>query len=117
MEKTGEPQQQANTLEDGRFQFLSFTNPADMRSATSIQAIRQHAMREIGRSRRRSKRPLQFELMLDMRGPGRRDSFRGPRSPTSWWVGAGPMDPFIKYPIDLGHGERELVALSKYMRH
>src|ERR1700749_3296111 len=102
-------------------QFISFTDPEEMRSSSSISAIRQHAMKEVGKSRRRRKRPIKLDLVLKSQSISQLEDAQRvvasqESSPTSsWFLGAGPLDPFIKYPIDLGPSERDLVALSKLL--
>ncbi|KAF2664018.1 hypothetical protein BT63DRAFT_429553 [Microthyrium microscopicum] len=90
------------------FQFISFNDPKNMSSSSSLSLIRRHAMKQIGKSRRRPRAHRKLELVLDAQ---KMQTHASPHIPKSWWLGAGPMDPFVKYPIDLGSKERELVTL------
>lgn len=126
-----------------RFAFIGYAGPGARPSASTRSRIRQHAMREIGRSRRRTTpRPTRFQqrsVELEVVGLARGDAAglerawteegegkgggteRGrqriisPRDPTfSPWLGVGVLDPFVRYPVeDLDPESRQLVAFSE----
>jgi hypothetical protein len=99
--------------DDVKLHFISFNDPREMNSSSSIRAIRRHAMKEIGKQRRHRNRPVRLELMIDQQVMHSQNLTSVQKPSMSWWLGAGPMDPFIRYPMNLGTNERELVALSK----
>lgn len=97
-----------------RFRFISVDNPEQMRNASILRAVRQHAMRDIGRSRRRPKDPYLVEFILGDTPTHAEDTQQQVTIPTrSWWLGAGSFDPFLRFPIDLEQHERHLVSISK----
>jgi hypothetical protein len=88
-----------------------------MRDASAKKAVRQQAMRDIGRARRKPKRNKFIELPLDA------DAFAEQELPEEVrkllfptpvrWLGGRGLDPFIKFPIELDDVGRRLVAFSK----
>ena len=94
------------------FEFVTFSDLGGMRDAGVKSQIRKHAMKDIGITRRRpdKRRRGYIELCLDL--------LPNLSVPSPVWtsVGSGAIDPFLTYPVELGHVERELVANSKCVR-
>ena len=94
------------------FEFVTFSDVGRMRDAGVKSQIRKHAMKDIGVTRRRPDKrrrgciELLVELMPVVTAP----------SPVTTSVGSNAIDPFLRYPVELGHVERELVANSKFVR-
>lgn len=93
------------------FQFVTFQDLHSMRDPSNLSRVRQHAMRDIGASRRRrsnprrrayGKIPLELLSELDMPLP----------SPTVTGLSNGGVDPFVRLPIELDGFGRELIINS-----
>ncbi|KAF2435919.1 hypothetical protein EJ08DRAFT_294615 [Tothia fuscella] len=76
-------------------EFIIITNPEDSRASAVRTRVKQHVMKDIGRSRRRPKKKIQFELSAD------------PRSN----VGPTEVDPFAPFPIEMGATEKRLISI------
>jgi hypothetical protein len=83
------------------FQFITISgDPEDEAKSSAIRTrVKKHVMKDIGRSRRRPKKNIIFELVIE------------PRS----LPGTGDVDPFAPYPIEMGATERELITYSEYL--
>lgn len=91
------------------FEFITFSNLSRMRDAAAKSQIRKHAMKDIGVTRRRPDKrrrgciEVPLELLPRMAAP----------SPVVTSIGYAAIDPFLKYPVELDHVGKELVANSK----
>lgn len=105
--------------EDGegpsKFVFVDASDAKRMRSTETRRVIHQHAMKEIGKSRRRPKK--NSTVVLDLQ-PLESTTCHVP--PSSWWLGLWKWsggckpDPFLRYPIELDSNARELVAYGEF---
>jgi hypothetical protein len=97
-----------------KFVFLDVSMPGSMRVDTvaNTRLIHQHAMKEIGRSRRRPKKNPTIDLKLEAVGPWERPPRIAP-----WLghqsVGSSTLDPFVRFPIELDANAHRLVAHGK----
>jgi hypothetical protein len=75
---------------------------------TAVRPIRHHGLRETGKKRGQSKKSLKKTsvYVLPLRPLLRADM--------SLWLGAGHLDPFMKFPVCVGSTERELLHLGTY---
>ncbi|KAK9489184.1 hypothetical protein V1508DRAFT_428769 [Lipomyces doorenjongii] len=91
-----------------KFVFVN-SNITGTSTAANKRLIHQHAMKEIGRSRRRPKRNPTIDLDFVVLEPWERSP---PRSP--WLgclsVGSSALDPFLRFPLELDGTARQLVA-------
>jgi hypothetical protein len=104
------PESPESDLEEGEIQFITISHPAQLQSKSAQKIIRKHVMGEVGKAKRRLHR--KFE------NPSSRTSSEAVEqtkiAPFSFsWLGAGDVDPFVKYPIELDASSRALVANSE----
>jgi hypothetical protein len=99
--------------------FVGYTGPGTPLASKDESVIRRHAMKEIGKSRRRPKHKKVIEL--DVTALEEDDDSQ--QRPPSWWLGRlwtqtilGFLDPFVQYPVELDHVGRGLVANSQFSR-
>lgn len=91
--------------------FVDCSNPKGRKSAETRRLIHQHAMKEIGKSRRKPKAVTTVELNLE-------PLKQAQQAQISWWLGVrwagiGSLDPFVKFPVDLDARGKELIAFGK----
>ena len=90
------------------FEFVTFSDPDNMRDAKAKSQIRKHAMKDIGALRRRpnKRRRGYVSMPMDFRPEG------FVPNPASTSVSYGGVDPFLCYPIELDQDAKRLVANS-----
>lgn len=80
-----------------RLEFINVSDPSDAKAAAIRTKVRKHVMKDIGRARRRPKKgPTSFELIFN---PKCR-------------LGSREIDPFVKFPIEMGQNEKYLLSMS-----
>ena len=93
------------------FVFVDVSDPSRAKAAAARRLIHQHAMKDVGKSRRRPKKnatiKLNFVLLEGLE-----------HSQSSPWLGCrwprfNGLDPFVRFPIELDDTARVLVAYSK----
>lgn len=110
------PKQQTQEDEDNAstystVAFVDCSNPRGHKSAATKRLIHQHAMKEIGKSRRKPKPVTSVELNLE-------PLERAQQTQLSWWLGVrwsglGSLDPFVKFPVELDARGKELIAFGE----
>jgi hypothetical protein len=95
------------------FKFLTFSDINSMKNASTKSQIRKHAMKDIGVTRRRPKKESRrvIELPVDAL-PQTLVPYPHPQ----WSTVQSGIDPFMKFPVELDHVGRELVANGEGMR-
>jgi hypothetical protein len=93
--------------------FVNWSGPGGRASAERLSIIRRHAMKGIGRSRRRPKPVKSVELDLAVLDP------TATQVSPSWWLGiprpiSAFLDPFVNYPVHIGPEARHLVAYGEF---
>ncbi|KAF2491986.1 hypothetical protein BU16DRAFT_100010 [Lophium mytilinum] len=99
------PDSPESDLEEGEVQFITVSHPSQLKGKSAQKIIRKHVMGEVAKAKRRGQRTLQ--------NPPTQSSPMGRKSrkdPPLSWLGAGEVDPFVKYPIELDKSSRALVA-------
>lgn len=98
--------------EDSDIEFVFHSDPAAKRSKASRRLVHRHAMKAIGRTRRRVRSPKVVELDISALNPRATE-----RQLASWWLGvrwtgvsSGGVDPFLRYPVQLDATARGLLA-------
>ena len=101
-----------------KFVFVDVSDPVVAGKPATRRLIHQHAMKEIGKSRRRPKKNLTVTLDIA--------SLQGTESPSaaasSWlgsiskWSGPNRLDAFVRYPMELDATARELIAYGELPR-
>ncbi|KAK9233995.1 hypothetical protein V1525DRAFT_391892 [Lipomyces kononenkoae] len=99
-----------------KFVFVDVSNTDGPNTAANKRLIHTHAMKEIGRSRRRPKRNPTIDLDVGVLEP------REGIPPRSSWLGclsvvSSALDPFLRFPIELDATARQLVAYSERLRN
>lgn len=87
-------------------QFVTFSDPKDSRSAATVSKIRKHAMKEVGRSRRKRKR---HDSNADLP-----DTLLPTPDPRSMAIHTGAIDAFVQLPVALGDVGKQLVINSGF---
>lgn len=84
--------------------------------------IHRHAMKEIGKTRRRPKKPMTFELDISaLNDKNQTPCFPLPDVQPSWWLGLrltagiGWLDPFVSYPVPIDASSRVLIANGEWV--
>ncbi|OAG04843.1 uncharacterized protein CC84DRAFT_1121589 [Paraphaeosphaeria sporulosa] len=86
------------------FNFVNLSHPDELKDEQTQLRIRRLAMSEVGRARRKPKTKRgKTEIVLKFREPAESSASIG-------HLGAGDVDPFALYPIDLDEKSRALVA-------
>lgn len=75
-------------------EFITVVDPDGWKNPATRTLVKKHAMKDVGRGRRRPRKNHTFEIILD------------PQS----HLGHNNVDPFAQYPIEMGPLERDLVA-------
>lgn len=92
------------------FQFVTFSDVDQMRDATAISSIRRHAMKDIGRSRRKPKKKRLIEVPIDVP-----IDFNAPvevvPAPKPA-IGGGGVHTFFPIPVELDQVGKALLANS-----
>lgn len=82
-----------------RLEFINVSDPSDSKAAAIRTKVRKHVMKDIGRARRRPKKgPTTFELMFNPKCQ----------------LGSREIDPFVRFPIEMGPTEKSLLSMSMY---
>lgn len=97
-----------------KFVFVDASDVSRMRTTETRRVIHQHAMKAIGKSRRRRK--SNSTVVLDLQPLEHIACHLPPCS--SWlglwkWSGSCKPDPFLRYPVELDSTARELIAYGK----
>jgi hypothetical protein len=96
--------------EDTNFEHLKCLN-----GSRAIDTIRPNALHQTGKNRKRHR----MNKVQDVELAARTESQMVPsttqqsESDLTWWFKLDPVIPFVKFPIDIGPSERELVSVSK----
>lgn len=91
------------------FNFINLSHPSELKNEETQLRIRRLAMTEFGRTRRKPKtRREKNEIVFEIRDP----VVEQPPAPIERF-GAGAVDPFSAYPIELDQTSKELVAFSE----
>jgi hypothetical protein len=101
--------------ESPKFVFVDVSGPNGVKVAANKRLIRQHAMKDIGRSRRRPKKNVTIELDFAPLETSERTTTT-PSWPGYMWFGAGRLDPFLRFPMTLDATARGLVAHSEWLQ-
>src|ERR1700753_2226089 len=109
-------QAKATTVQKAQsFAFVEYHGPERGLSTSAESTIRRHAMKEIGKSRR--KRMMVNAVELDI--CALRNDSEDLKQP-SWWLGriwrqagSGILDPFVRYPVEIDPLARRLIANGK----
>ncbi|KAF2172118.1 hypothetical protein M409DRAFT_17358 [Zasmidium cellare ATCC 36951] len=90
------------------FQFVTFSDVDQMRDATAISSIRRHAMKDIGRSRRKPKKTrfveVPIDVLVDFNAPT--EIVPAPKPA----IGGGGVHTFFPIPVELDQVGKALLA-------
>lgn len=111
----GATQKDETDEEAPKFVFVDVFGPNGVKAATNRRLIHQHAMKEIGRSRRRPKRNATIKLDFVPLETSERTTITS-SWPGCMWFGSGRLDPFLRFPIELDATARGLVAYSEWLQ-
>lgn len=92
------------------FQFVTFSDVDHMRDATAISRIRRHAMKDIGRQRRKPKKKRFIEVPIEVPidSNARTDLAPAPKPA----IGGGGVHTFFPIPVELDQVGKALLANS-----
>jgi hypothetical protein len=99
----------------GGLTIVEYVAPRMALSSSELSVIRRHAMKEIGKSRRRPKPSKEIQLDLS----ALQDDQARSRLPP-WWLGSlwrqvhGYLDPFVRYPIEVDSVARGFIANGEW---
>ncbi|KAF2816217.1 uncharacterized protein BDZ99DRAFT_131374 [Mytilinidion resinicola] len=99
------PEYPESDLGEGEIQFITVSHPSQLKGKPAQKIIRKHVMGEVAKAKRRVQRTYQVS--------SNEQSFKGGKGTKALslsWLGAGEVDPFVKYPIELDGSSRALVA-------
>lgn len=92
------------------FRFVTFSDVDHMRDATAISSIRRHAMKDIGRQRRKPKKKRFVEVPIEVPTDfnARTELVTAPKPA----IGGGGVHTFFPIPVELDHVGKALLANS-----
>jgi hypothetical protein len=96
------------------FTFVDCSDPSRTGTGATRRLIRQQAMKDIGRSRRRPKivRSVELDVAPLQNRPQPEVRTEAIGDPTRWF-GRGGLDPTVSYPIELDAESRRLIAFGE----
>lgn len=96
------------------YAFVTFSDINDMRDPSAKSLIRRHAMKDIGALRRRQ--PRRRRVVFERPNEALTAAMQSYANPVSSSIRCGAIDPFCKFPIELDHISRKLVANGMLQR-